>query len=352
MHRLGKSVLWLAVLGCVVLAAVQSRHLARERQAGMPEAYAGYTADPPPALNFVMAGLGAFRGIVSEVLWFRADRLQEEGRFLELVQLSDWLTMLDPHASEAWVYNAWNLAYNISVMMIRPEDRLRWVKNGIALLRDDGLRLNPKDARLYRELAWMYMNKIGSDLDEACETYQRALADAMAPCLEADGRVKVSAETREKLKPFRLDPDRMAELEKRFGPLDWRLAESHAVYWGECGVAYATGHEALMCRRVVYQSLVLLVLHSKTFPKERKLALLPAVTDYLDETAKAFPSRNITGIFMRFLAQAAAMSHEAGDDAFAEACHARFLTLLPPTMEKPTLEDLYRDAEQMRAGKM
>ena len=352
MLRLKKSVLWVAVFGCAGLAAVQSRHLAHARQAGMPEAYVGYTADPPPALNFVMAGLGAFRGIVSEVLWFRADRLQEEGRFLELVQLSDWLTMLDPHASEAWVYNAWNLSYNISVMMIRHEDRLRWVRNGISLLRDDGLRLNPKDARLYRELAWIYMNKIGSDLDEAYETYQRALAEKMAPCLGEDGRVRVSEETREKLKGFSLDLDRMVEMEKAFGPLDWRLAESHAVYWGELGVRCATGHETLMCRRVVYQSLFLLIFQSKALSNERKLALLPPAIGYLDETHRLFPSRNLTAIYMRFLTQAAEMSHLAGDDAFARSCHERFVTLLPPEMAKPTLEDLYRDAERMRAGKL
>ena len=150
-------ILWLILLaGLVVLAAWQSRRLAGVRRERLPEAYTGAASDVPPAITFVMAGLGGFRGVVAEVLWFRASRLQEAGRYLELVQLAEWLTMLDPHASEAWVYNAWNLAYNVSVMMGRPEDRLRWVLNGIALLRDEGLRFNPRDARLYRELAWFY----------------------------------------------------------------------------------------------------------------------------------------------------------------------------------------------------
>ena len=124
-----------AVGALMVVSAVQSRRLAEHRRQRMPEASATYSADVPPALTFVMAGLGGFRGIVSEVLWFRIARLQEEARYLELVQLADWITRLDPHASEGWVYNAWNLAYNISVMMVRHEDRLRWVQNGVSLLR-------------------------------------------------------------------------------------------------------------------------------------------------------------------------------------------------------------------------
>ncbi|MBO4286648.1 MAG: hypothetical protein J5985_00600 [Kiritimatiellae bacterium] len=103
-----KKAVWICALLflLVTLAAFQSRRLAALRRAGLPEAYAGYTANEPPALSFILAGLGGFRGIASEVLWFRAERLQDEGRYMELVQLSDWLTRLEPHASETWVYMA------------------------------------------------------------------------------------------------------------------------------------------------------------------------------------------------------------------------------------------------------
>ena len=48
----------------------------------------------------IVAGLGGFRSIVAEVVWFRADRLQDEGRYAELAQLSTWLTYLEPHTPE------------------------------------------------------------------------------------------------------------------------------------------------------------------------------------------------------------------------------------------------------------
>ena len=100
--------------------------------------------------------------MAAEVIWFRADRLQEEGRYVEMAQLASALAFMEPHTPEVWSYAAWNLAYNVSVMMPDAPERWRWVEAGIRLLRDDGLRLNPRDPVLYRELAWMFLAKVGS----------------------------------------------------------------------------------------------------------------------------------------------------------------------------------------------
>ena len=116
--------------------------------------------------NLVIAGLGGFRGILSEIVWFRADRLQNEGRYAEMAQIANLLTTLEPHTPEVWAYAAWNLAYNISVMMPTREDRWRWVESAMKLLRDDGLRLNPRSPELHRELAWLFLSKVGGNLDE------------------------------------------------------------------------------------------------------------------------------------------------------------------------------------------
>jgi len=330
------------------LSAWQSRRLAALRRAGMPEAYIGYSADVPPALTFVMAGLGGFRGIVAEVLWFRVNTLQEEGRFMELVQLSDWITMLDPHAAEAWSYNAWNLAYNVSVVMLRPEDRLRWVQNGIALLRDKGLSFNPREARLYRELAWLYQNKVGDTLDDAHLTYKLTLAETMAPWLHEDGTVNDTPENRAHLAALRLDAARMAALEKRFGPLDWRIAESHAVYWASQGVDYASDTERLMCRRGVYQPLIISLLRGhftgdlarKQWRTSGNLALAAATADFIGETRNEFPSQNITSVYIRYLALAVSLVSKDGQSAQAHALFERLLTLLPTDLTKPTFEDV------------
>lgn len=342
---------YLAALFLLCLLALwQSHRLGAARRAGLPEAYVGYTADVPPGLTFVMAGLGGFRGIVSEVLWFRVNRLQEEGRYLELVQLAGWITLLDPHAAEAWVYNAWNLSYNISVMMVRPEDRLRWVLNGIALLRDAGLRFNPREARLYRELAWLYQNKIGDVLDSAHLTYKQHLAQAMAPALNADGTVRTDADARARLAALRLDADRMAALEKRLGPLDWRLADAHAVYWASQGLEVATGPERLMCMRGVYQPLMLSVFNGRfTGDLEKKqwstgsnpeLAL--AAADFLAETSRAFPSRNLASVHLRYLAIAVQFLNQENRPELARQLYQRLLSALPPAAKQPSFDDVIK----------
>lgn len=317
----------------------------------MPEAYAGYTSDVPPALTFVMAGLGGFRGIVSEILWFRASRLQEEGRFFELVQLADWLTMLDPHAAETWSYNAWNLAYNISVIMARDEDRLRWVLNGISLLRDDGLRFNPREARLYRELAWLYQNKIGDNLDSAHLTYKRYLAKRLVPCVNPDGTVIATEENRNRLTALHLDLDRMLRLEKRFGPLDWRIAESHAVYWASQGLEYAQGTERLMCRRAIYQPLILSAIRGRftgnlehhTWQTSANPALVIPAVDFLAETVREFPSRTMKNVYIRYLIVAMRLLNDSGNRQAASMLYKRFLSSLPEGLkEKPTFEDILK----------
>lgn len=344
------SVKWAAACLALLtlLAAVQSRRLAERRRAGLPAAYAGYAADAPPALTFILAGLGGFRGIAAEVLWLRADTLQEDGRYLELVQLADWITRLDPHAAEAWAYNAWNLAYNVSSMMIRPEDRARWVRNGIRLLRDDGLRYNPREARLYRELAWLYQNKVGDSLDSAHLAYKLDLAAALAPLLRPDGTFLDTPESRSGLEALRLDPARLVALERRFGPLDWRVAESHALYWATRGVELAQGPERLLCRRGAYQPLIASVfrgrftgsLETRTWGAAPNLALALAAADYLWATCAEMPSRTQKTILIRFLSSAAQRAAQAQQAALARQLYERLVLHLPPTVQTPTFENV------------
>ena len=295
------------------------------RRAGLPEAPA-YAAQTPPFLNFLMVGLGGFRGIAAEALWSRADRLQEEGRYFELVQLSEWITGLDPHATEAWSYSAWNMSYNISAMMRRPVDRLRWVSHGLALLRDHGLPANPNSAKLYRDLAWFYQHKFGSADDTAHITYKLALATTMAPLLQPDGSVSDTPEKRAALRALRLDADRMLQLERQFGPLDWRMAASHAVYWASEGLAHARGQERLACRRAVYQPLIQCVqsgrfdgdltrgvFHALPNPQVIRPALL-----FLEETLQETPSRGVRVAYAYFLLQAIREAHASGNTAQVE----------------------------------
>lgn len=301
--------------GLLTLAARRNVPLREQRyQVGISQ------ADPlinaPPLVTFTTVALGGFRGILADILWLRAARLQQEGQYFELVQLADWITKLEPRFTSVWAYHAWNMAYNISVLFDAPEDRWRWVKHGIHLLRDEGLRYNPGEPRLLYELGWLFQHKIGANLDQAHAYYKQAWAAEMnelldgprpdygalaaAPATRADLLARdglpalLDALTAQQRDPFsqahlteahrahadpllhtaagqqlldhlllrrlkddyKLDPGLMREVEASYGPLDWRLPQAHTLYWAWQSKLVAHDFDALAADRMIFQALV------------------------------------------------------------------------------------------------
>ena len=142
----------------------------------------------PPSLAYATVAMGAFRGLVVDILWVRADKLKEQGQFFDARQLAEWITTLQPRFGAVWEFHAWNMAYNISVAIpaSQPDQRWRWVKNGYELLRDQGIPLNPKNLQLYRELARIFQHKIGSVSDDVHRYYKLQLAMALEPLLRSE----------------------------------------------------------------------------------------------------------------------------------------------------------------------
>ncbi len=139
----------------------------------------------PPSLAFATVAMGAFRGLLVDILWLRADKLKDQGEFFDAKQIAEWITTLQPRFTSVWEFQAWNMAYNISVAIpaTQPDERWRWVKNGYELLRDQGIPLNPKSISLYCELARIFQHKLGSASDDAHKYYKLQLAMAMEPLL-------------------------------------------------------------------------------------------------------------------------------------------------------------------------
>jgi hypothetical protein len=135
----------------------------------------------PPSLAFATVAMGAFRGLVVDILWMRADKLKEEGQFFDAKQLAEWITILQPRFVAVWDVLAWNMAYNISAAIPASqwEERWRWVKNGYELLRDKGIEKNPNSIILYRALAWTFQHKIAGVTDDCHKHYKRELGLAM-----------------------------------------------------------------------------------------------------------------------------------------------------------------------------
>ena len=203
-------------------------------------------ASAPAIAQSAFAALGGIRSVVSEIVWFRADRLRDEGRYVELAQLASLLVLMEPHTPEVWSYSAWNMAYNISIMMPTYEDRWRWVDAAVKFLRDKGLKYNPREAELYRELAWMFEMTSGADIDSAASVYREKWAQIVRDVASRGAWEEIG-----------MDPMHMLEIERKTGFNDWTNPQLSAIYWADKGLRYATGDNRSFLTGIIRQALVL-----------------------------------------------------------------------------------------------
>jgi hypothetical protein len=260
----------------------------------------------PPVLAFTTVALGGFRGLISNVLWIRVTKLQDEDKFFEAVQLSDWITKLEPRFASVWAHLAWNLAYNISVKFKDFPDRWNWVQQGIRLLRDEGLKYNPGEPLIYRELAWFFQHKLGANLDDANMYYKQHWAEEMTAVFGASGtdyRALINPQTTEaktraqQLRDkYKMDPQFVQKVDEQYGPLDWRLPEAHAIYWAALGLQKAGENlnkvdpkDLTQLRRLIYQCMQLsfyrgrLISNPRIFDFGPNLGIFPKVNAAFEE---------------------------------------------------------------------
>ena len=197
----------------------------------------------PTAAGSTLSAIGGLRSIAAEIIWFRADRLQSECRYVELAQLATLLTRMEPHTPEVWEYAAWNLSYNISAMMTSPEDRWHWVHSGLKLLRDDGIRFNPRAAGIYRELAWLFELKFGTESDSAAPFYR-----------EKWKAIVEDAQRRGAWNELSMDPGKMRRIEEMSGLNDWTDPLLSAIYWAHEGLQFAGKEDKALLVNIIRQS--------------------------------------------------------------------------------------------------
>jgi hypothetical protein len=108
--------------------------------------------------------LGGFRAIAVDLIWVSAMNAQEEGKWHEIHMFMQLITRLQPHFAEAYIFNAWNQAYNISHETESPEEKWGWVMAGYNFLRQ-GVRRNPHLYEVKFWAGWLLFDKIAQNLD-------------------------------------------------------------------------------------------------------------------------------------------------------------------------------------------
>jgi hypothetical protein len=107
----------------------------------------------------VRLGLTGLRGVATCLLWYEAMDKQKKNQWNELEVLVRSVTKLQPHFITPWLFQSWNLAYNVSVESDRVADKYFYVTRGLELLAE-GERQNLDNPDLRWSIGFYNQHKI------------------------------------------------------------------------------------------------------------------------------------------------------------------------------------------------
>jgi hypothetical protein len=99
------------------------------------------------------------RGFVVCALWSWAIDAQKKNRWNEMKLYVDSLTRLQPHFISPWLFQSWNLAYNVSVEADQVRDKLFYVCEGVQLL-EKGERKNRCNPDMRFNIGYYQQHKV------------------------------------------------------------------------------------------------------------------------------------------------------------------------------------------------
>ena len=103
--------------------------------------------------------LTGFQGLATCSLWMSAMDKQKKNQWNELEYRVRVLTNLQPHFITPWLFQSWNLAYNVSVESDRPKDKYFYMTRGIELLAE-GERQNHNNPDIRFSVGFYLQHKI------------------------------------------------------------------------------------------------------------------------------------------------------------------------------------------------
>ena len=146
-------------------------------------------------IDFPILVLGGFRGPLVMGLWIKAENEKNEQKWWDVKTYHEIIAHLQPNFPSVYVFNAWNLAYNLSVQWHTLTYKYQWVLDG-ARYAQVGTWINPESPEIMFQLADIYDQKLGRANPERFY-YRQRFAEDTARVAELVG--KMSAEQRKDL---------------------------------------------------------------------------------------------------------------------------------------------------------
>lgn len=114
--------------------------------------------DPEITSTAMRLGTLGSRGFVITALWKAAIEKFKRNEWHEFEFLVRTVTRLQPNFTTPWIYQSWNLSYNVSVENDRLNDMYFYISRGIELLAE-GERMNRKSPDMRYQIGFYYQNK-------------------------------------------------------------------------------------------------------------------------------------------------------------------------------------------------
>jgi hypothetical protein len=260
--------------------------------------YTDESVEGAPPIVAIGTAIGALRGLIVDYLWIKVTIQKEKGLLYEVMADSDLITKLQPRFPEVWAFHGHNLAYNISVMTNTPEERWAWVNNGISLVRERGIRYNPNDLELCKELAFWFSHKIDGLADDAHLYYKRQFAREWQLVLgvppydyeERKAWIKAIADAPDTLEGvYEKTPDAKAfvdELQAKLAPLgpryEFAVDKRFLLLYGEWAARQASPYARMLGMRAMDEDAATLVgVFDSTFGNKDRQVPAAAVVSFL-----------------------------------------------------------------------
>jgi hypothetical protein len=84
------------------------------------------------------------RGLAVTILWYNAMDKQKRSEWNELELLVESITQLQPYFVTPWLYQSWNISFNVAVECDRPRDKYYYISRGLELLAEGERRNSGK----------------------------------------------------------------------------------------------------------------------------------------------------------------------------------------------------------------
>jgi hypothetical protein len=129
-----RKIIYLALILALFTGSLLHRRLVVEKQADNLQLRESARGEVEVTGSFVRLSLTGSRALTTTILWSMAVDRMAKHEWNELELLVNSISALQPYFVTPWVFQSWNLAFNVAVECDRPRDKYYYVSRGLELL--------------------------------------------------------------------------------------------------------------------------------------------------------------------------------------------------------------------------